>query len=242
MTTPTSATITASSRRKPCCWRARIAKAPAPAITPARNSGVPNRRLRPSAAPTTSATSVAIATSSAWTQRAREVRREKCSRQSSGRLRPVAIPSFADCVWTPSPSGSRRARPRAAGSRTGRRRRCWSRSCRGRCRRRRRRTRARGRARPCSPRRRSAVERAAGGLGDPASPGSTASIGSSRTVTGAGSTCSTRSSVSSSSVTHPRDRWRSACARRVPRRSRARARRRRPSAVRRTAPARAARP
>ena len=27
------------------------------------------------------------------------VRREKRSRQSSGRLRPVAIPSFAESVW-----------------------------------------------------------------------------------------------------------------------------------------------
>ena len=27
------------------------------------------------------------------------MRREKLSRQTSGRLRPVAIPSFADSVW-----------------------------------------------------------------------------------------------------------------------------------------------
>ncbi len=61
---------------------------------------MPNSRLRPSAAPTTSATSVAIATSSACSQRLIEVRREKVSRHSSARLRPVAMPSFADCVWT----------------------------------------------------------------------------------------------------------------------------------------------
>ena len=56
-TTPTSAAITASSRRKPRCWRARIANAPAPAISAAGKSGIPNSRLRPSAAPTTSAMS-----------------------------------------------------------------------------------------------------------------------------------------------------------------------------------------
>ena len=55
--------------------------------------------MRPSAAPTTSATSVDIATTSACSQRPIEVRREKCSRQSSGRFLPVAIPSFADWVW-----------------------------------------------------------------------------------------------------------------------------------------------
>ena len=49
--------IPASSRRKPICCRARIAKAPAPAISPAGKSGMPKSRLRPSAAPTTSAMS-----------------------------------------------------------------------------------------------------------------------------------------------------------------------------------------
>ena len=43
---------------------------------------------------------VAIATSSAWSQRPIEVRREKRSRQSSARFLPVAMPSFADWVWT----------------------------------------------------------------------------------------------------------------------------------------------
>jgi hypothetical protein len=47
----------------------------------------------------TSARSVAIAIASAWSQRLIDVRREKFSRQSSGRFLPVAIPSFADCVW-----------------------------------------------------------------------------------------------------------------------------------------------
>ena len=77
-----------------------MAKAPAPAISAAGNSGIPNRRFSPNAAPTTSATSVDIATISACTHSPIEVRREKFSRQSSARFFPVAIPSFADCVWT----------------------------------------------------------------------------------------------------------------------------------------------
>jgi len=43
--------------------------------------------------------SVAIAIASAWIHSPSEVRREKFSRQTSGRLRRVAIPSFADSVW-----------------------------------------------------------------------------------------------------------------------------------------------
>jgi len=42
---------------------------------------------------------VAIAIASAWSHSKTVVRRENCSRQSSGRLRPVAIPSFAESVW-----------------------------------------------------------------------------------------------------------------------------------------------
>ena len=61
---------------------------------------MPKSRLRPSAAPTTSAMSVAIATTSACSQRPIEVRRENVSRQSSARFLPVAIPSFADWVCT----------------------------------------------------------------------------------------------------------------------------------------------
>ena len=60
---------------------------------------MPNSRLSPSAAPTTSARSVAIATTSAWSQRPIEARRGKFSRQSSGRFLPVAMPSLADWVW-----------------------------------------------------------------------------------------------------------------------------------------------
>ncbi len=75
-------------------------KAPAPAIRPAGKSGIPNSRFSPSAAPTISAMSQAIATTSACSQRPIEVRREKRSRQSSARLWPVAMPSFADCACT----------------------------------------------------------------------------------------------------------------------------------------------
>ena len=89
----------ASSRRNPSCCRPRIANAPAPAISPASNSGMPNSRYRPRAAPTTSATSVDMATTSAWIQRPIEAGREKVWRHSSGRFLPVAMPSFADWVW-----------------------------------------------------------------------------------------------------------------------------------------------
>ena len=61
---------------------------------------MPKSRLRPSAAPTTSAMSVAIATASACSQSPIDVRREKVSRHSSARFLPVAMPSFADWVWT----------------------------------------------------------------------------------------------------------------------------------------------
>ena len=147
-TTPTSAVIPASSRRKPICCRARIAKAPAPAISPAGKSGMPKSRLRPSAAPTTSAMSQAIATSSACSQRPIEARRGKArgrARRGSCRWRCRASPTGSGPA---SRSGWPPARPRAAGSRTWRRRRCWWRSCPGRCRRRRRRRPGRGTARP----------------------------------------------------------------------------------------------
>ncbi len=55
--------------------------------------------MKPSAAPRNSARSVAIAISSAWIQSPIVVRCEKRARQTSGRFRPVAIPSFADSVW-----------------------------------------------------------------------------------------------------------------------------------------------
>ena len=68
-------------------------------ISPAANSGTPKSRLSAIAAPTNSARSVAIAMSSACTQRPHVTGRGKCSRHSSGRLRPVAMPIFADRFW-----------------------------------------------------------------------------------------------------------------------------------------------
>ena len=70
-----------------------------PVITAAGKSAIPKSRWKPRAAPRNSARSVAIAISSACTQSPREVRREYWSRQTSGRLRPVAMPSLAESVW-----------------------------------------------------------------------------------------------------------------------------------------------
>jgi hypothetical protein len=60
---------------------------------------MPNSRLRAMAAPTNSARSVAMAISSACTQSPNDTARGKRSRQSSGRLRPVAIPTLAERNW-----------------------------------------------------------------------------------------------------------------------------------------------
>ncbi len=70
-----------------------------PVISAAGKRGIPNKRWKPSAAPMNSARSVAIAISSAWTQRKNVVRRPKRSRQTSGRFMPVAMPSLALSVW-----------------------------------------------------------------------------------------------------------------------------------------------
>ena len=97
--TPTRTVIVASRRRKPNDWRPRMPKAATPVIRAAVNSGMPKRRYRPSAAPTNSARSVAIAISSAWTQRKKTTGRGNRSRQTSGRFRPVAMPSLALIDW-----------------------------------------------------------------------------------------------------------------------------------------------
>ncbi len=68
-------------------------------ISPAVNSGTPKSRFSAIAAPTNSARSVAMAISSAWTQRPLDTGRGKCSRHSSGRLFPVTTPTFADRYW-----------------------------------------------------------------------------------------------------------------------------------------------
>ena len=68
-------------------------------MSPAANSGTPKSRLRAIAAPTNSARSVAMAISSAWIHNPSDARRGKCSRQSSGRFLPVAMPTFAERFW-----------------------------------------------------------------------------------------------------------------------------------------------
>ncbi len=60
----------------------------------------PKTRCRPSAAPTNSARSVAIAIASACSQSSTTTRKGNRSRQTSGRLRPVAMPSLALIDWT----------------------------------------------------------------------------------------------------------------------------------------------
>ena len=70
-----------------------------PVSTAAGNRPMPNSRWKPIAAPRNSARSVAIAIASAWSQRPIVARWENSSRQTSGRLRPVAMPSLAESVW-----------------------------------------------------------------------------------------------------------------------------------------------
>ena len=60
---------------------------------------VPSSSSKPIAAPRNSASSVAIAITSACTQSRNDVRRENRSRQTSGRFRRVAMPSLAESVW-----------------------------------------------------------------------------------------------------------------------------------------------
>ena len=71
----------------------------APASAPAANSGSPNSRCSPSAAPTSSARSVAVAITSARSQSAMVSRRGKRSRHTSARFLAVAIPSLALIDW-----------------------------------------------------------------------------------------------------------------------------------------------
>jgi hypothetical protein len=99
-TTPTSAVIAASSRRKPPTSIVRTANAAIAASSAEIHSGSPKTRCSPSAAPVNSARSVAIATASACSQRKTTTRRSRRSRHTSGRERPVAMPSLADRVCT----------------------------------------------------------------------------------------------------------------------------------------------
>ena len=92
--------IASSKRRYPRDCRPRIANAITPVISAAGNSGTPNSRFKPSAAPTNSATSVAIAITSACTHIPHDSERGYCARNSAGRLCSVTIPSFADRYCT----------------------------------------------------------------------------------------------------------------------------------------------
>ncbi len=91
--------MTVSKRRYPRTWSPRIAKATTAVMRPAAKSGTPKRRFSAIAAPTNSARSVAMAMSSACTHKPKLTLRGKRSRQSSGRLRPVAMPTFAERYW-----------------------------------------------------------------------------------------------------------------------------------------------
>jgi len=61
---------------------------------------MPNSRFSATAAPTNSARSVAMVTSSACTHSSTVTGRGYCSRHSWGRFRPVAMPSLADRYCT----------------------------------------------------------------------------------------------------------------------------------------------
>src|ERR671934_55066 len=76
-----------------------MAKVTKPVRIAAGKRPMPSSRWKPRAAPRNSARSVAIAMTSACTHSPRDVRREKRSRQTSGRFRPVAMPSFAESIW-----------------------------------------------------------------------------------------------------------------------------------------------
>ena len=70
-----------------------------PVSTPETHMDSPKTMCRPRAAPTNSARSVAIATASACSHSSTTARNGSRSRQTSGRLRPVAMPSLALSDW-----------------------------------------------------------------------------------------------------------------------------------------------
>ena len=70
-----------------------------PVSTPEIHRESPKTRCSPSAAPTNSARSVAIAIASACSHSSTTTRNGSWSRQTSGRLRPVAMPSLALIDW-----------------------------------------------------------------------------------------------------------------------------------------------
>ena len=99
-TIPRKPVIASSNLRCPRVCSSRMAKAITAVIRPAANGGTPKSRLSAIAAPTNSARSVAIAIASACSQRPNVTGRLKCSRHSSGRFLPVAMPVLADRYWT----------------------------------------------------------------------------------------------------------------------------------------------
>ena len=97
--TATKPVIAASRRRNPHTCRPRMVNA-ATAVSPAEaHIDSPKTRCSPRAAPTNSARSVAIAIASACSHSSATTRNGSLSRQISGRLRPVAMPSFALSDW-----------------------------------------------------------------------------------------------------------------------------------------------
>ena len=81
-------------------WRMSSTIETVPVMTPPQMSGTPNSRFSATAPPITSARSVAIATSSACSQYARRAHGLRMRPPStSGRLRPVTMPSFAERYW-----------------------------------------------------------------------------------------------------------------------------------------------
>jgi hypothetical protein len=98
--TARSPMIAASNRLRRNGCSMRSPKDTNAVMTAAGSSGMPKSRLSATAAPTNSARSVAIVTSSACTQSRPVTGRGQCSRHSCGRLRPVTMPSLADRYWT----------------------------------------------------------------------------------------------------------------------------------------------
>ncbi len=101
MTTTSPVTTRSNARESRRLFKARSSIETTPVMMPPTISGRWNSSCSPIAPPTTSATSVAIATSSACTQNAVRAGRFRMLRpSSSGRLAPVITPSFAERYWT----------------------------------------------------------------------------------------------------------------------------------------------
>ena len=97
--TATKPVIAASRRRNPQTCKPRMMNAATPVSSAETHMDSPKTMCRPRAAPTNSARSVAIATASACSHSSTTPRNGSRSRQTSGRLRPVAMPSLALSDW-----------------------------------------------------------------------------------------------------------------------------------------------